>query len=194
MIARHHIYLGLFVSSVYLPLTKRPLERRDHIFVIRSIRVVSSDLQKEILFSVEEKGRLAVHVGKTSSKNTDKSKHTRPSSSHNEVKNFKRNRNDSGDVITKQTGATKRPTENTNLRVCTMPSSKSIAGKILKRICYEGHNDFGDVIAGNTSFSWSDCVSDKGITFHDGKKITVPKELKLKSTEVHPKTQDSKLN
>lgn len=175
-------YLGLSVSSVYLTLTKRPLERRDHVFVIRSIREVSSDLQKETLFSEEEKGRSTAHVGKTSSKNTGKSKHIRPSSSNNEVKNFKRNRNDCGDVITEQTGVSKRRTENTNLRVCTMPSSKSDAGKNLKRIRYEGHNDFGDIIAENTSFSWSDRVSDKGITFHDGNKITIPTKLKLKST------------
>jgi hypothetical protein len=44
-------YLGRSVSFVYLALKKRPLERKSNVFVIKSLREVSSGLRRETLLS-----------------------------------------------------------------------------------------------------------------------------------------------
>lgn len=50
-------YLGRSVSNVYMTLKKRPLEKKSHVFLIKSLRAISQNLQKEVLLAdiVKEK-------------------------------------------------------------------------------------------------------------------------------------------
>lgn len=59
-------YLGRSVTSVYLALKKRPLEKKNHVFVIRSLREVSQTLRKEILLADIEREKPNSRFGTSS--------------------------------------------------------------------------------------------------------------------------------
>lgn len=185
-------YLGRSVSNVYLTLTKRPLERRDDIFVIRSIREVSSNLRKEILFSEEGRETPAASIRRPLStirtnKKNNQSNRTRPSSNNDEFRNLKRHRregcHDIGAVATGQDSAFGELNQDTSLRTHTKTYSRGDANRNYRRACNEGHKGSGNVMV--------DCDLDKGVLSHNS---VVPRDSRLKySQQEESKLQALKL-